>query len=105
MARPTAATVASGSSKIIPINWRANTFGVGFSVVPTGGANYYLEHTFDDIYDSAVTPVWHTHSSTLGTSTVPATTTEDGNYAYPIRAVRLTVTTAGSATINLIQNS
>lgn len=105
MARPTAITVAAGSNYVIPINWRADNFGVGFSCVPTGGANYYLEHTFDDIYDSTVTPTWHTHSTDLGSSGTPATATQDGNYAYPIRAVRLTVTTAGSVTMNLIQNN
>lgn len=100
MARPTVATVASGSTKVIPINWRANTFGVGFSCVPTGGATYSLEHTFDDIYDSTVTPVYHAHSAAL----TGAVDNQDGNYAYPIRAVKLTVTVAGSVTINLIQN-
>lgn len=103
MPRPTSVTVSSqASSAAIPIDWRANNFAVGIGCVMTGTLTYKVQHTFDDIYDSAVTPTWFDHASIVG-----KTTNADGNYAFPIRACRLTVTayTSGSVTMTVIQNS
>lgn len=101
MSRPRTFTVASGSNKVFPVNWRAANFGVGFTVNPTGGASFSVEHTFDDIYTDA-TPVWHAHSSEMTSNVTGAAA--DGNYAYPVRALRLTVATAGSAEWTILQN-
>jgi hypothetical protein len=62
---------------------------------------YSVQHTFDDLYNPAVTPVWFNHAFVNG-----ATTSQDGNYAFPISAMRLNVTAGtGSVTINILQTS
>lgn len=103
MPRPTSVTVSSAtSSAAIPINWRAGNFGIGIGcVVPSGTLTYKVQHTFDNIFDPAVTPVWFDHASITG-----KTTNFDGNYAYPVTAIRLTVTayTSGSVIMTVIQN-
>jgi hypothetical protein len=102
-ARATSVTVGSqASSATIPINWGAVNFGIGFGCVISAGAGltYKVEHTFDNVFSSAVTPTWFDHASV-----VAKTASADGNYAYPIRAVRLTVTawTSGNVTLTLLQ--
>lgn len=102
MSKPTSVTVSSqATSAPIPINWRANNFAVGIGcVVPSGTLTYKVQHTFDDIYDSSVTPTWFDHASITG-----KTASSDGNYAFPVRAVRLNVTayTSGSVVMTVLQ--
>lgn len=94
MARPRTFSVAAGSNVVFPVNWRAENFLVSISVVAPAGCAGSVEHTLDDIYSDA-TPTWIAHTS-LGT--VTAGTTEDGNYSWPFRALRLT---AGAGTGNV----
>ena len=94
---------AAGATSWIPINSRAdNSFGVGIGCVVAGGSTltYKVEHTFDDIFDSSVTPTAFDHATIVG-----KTANSDGNYAYPVRAVRLNITafTSGSVTMTLLQ--
>jgi len=102
--RPVTLTVNSqAASATIPLNWRQGDFKVAFAVVLSGGASltYSVEHTFDDIQDSSVTPTW------FGTNGLTAlTATNEGNIAFPVRAARLNVTayTSGDATITVIQS-
>jgi len=100
--RPTSITVSSAASSAwIPLDYKQNPFNVGFGVViPSGTLTYKIEHTFDDIFDSSVTPTAFDHSSVTG-----KTANADGNYAFPVRAIRLTVTayTSGSAVLTILQ--
>lgn len=100
--RPTSVTVsgATGSSATIPLNWRSQSFAVGFGVVITGTLTYKVEHTFDNVFDASVTPTWFDHDLIVG-----QTANADGNYAFPIVGMRLTVTawTSGSATLTVVQ--
>jgi hypothetical protein len=76
-----------------------NPFNVGVGVVVSGTVNYTIQHTFDDVFDSTVTPTWFNHPS-LTAQAVSA----DGNYAFPIRAVKILVNSGtGSATATVIQ--
>jgi hypothetical protein len=89
----------TGSSSIAPLDTYRNPFNVGVGVVVSGTVNYTIQHTFDDIQDSAVTPVWFSHP-TLASLTANA----DGNYAFPVRGVKILVNSGdGSATVTLIQ--
>lgn len=83
-----------GSTAWIPLDYKQSPFNVGFGVTVTGTVTYKIEHTFDDVYDSTITPVAFSHSTASGSSNT------DGNYAFPIRAVRITVT-AGTGTVKL----
>lgn len=91
---------AAGTSTAIPMDTYSDPFNVGVAVVMTGTLTYSVEHTFDDIFNSAVTPTWFAN-----TGLSAKTTSSDGNYAYPVRAIRLNITsfTSGSATMTVIQ--
>ena len=99
--RPTTVTrSAAGTSAWIPLDYKQNPFNVGLGLVISGTNTTDVEHTFDDIFDSSVTPAAFKHSTLVG-----KTANADGNYAFPIRAVRLNVTayTSGSATLTILQ--
>lgn len=99
--RPTSvARSAAGTSAWIPLDYRQSPFNVGLGLVISGTNTVDVEHTFDDVFDSSVTPTAFKHS-TLTAKTANA----DGNYAFPIRAVRINVTayTSGTATLTILQ--
>jgi hypothetical protein len=100
--RPTSITVSSAASSAwIPVNYRQNSFLVGVGVVvPSGTLTYKVQHTYDDIFDSSVTPVAFDHATITGKSA-----NFEGSYTSPVRAIRLTVTayTDGSAVMTLLQ--
>ena len=88
-----------GTSAWIPLDYKQNPFNIGLGVVVNGTITYSVEHTFDDIFATSVTPTAFTHS-TLTTQT----TSKDGNYAFPIRAVRINNTAGtGNTTLTLLQ--
>lgn len=89
----------TGSTAWLPLDYKQSPFNVGFGVTVTGTVNYTIEHTFDDVYDSTITPIAFSHSTA-----VTQTTNQDGNYAFPIRAVRVTVNSGtGAAKLTLLQ--
>lgn len=89
----------SGSSTLGVLDHYQTPFNVGIGVVVSGTVNYTIQHTFDDVFDSAVTPTWFNHP-TLVTQTANA----DGNYAFPVRAVKVLVNSgSGTATATVIQ--
>ena len=91
---------SSGTTAWIPLDYKQSPFNVGLGLVISGTLTADVEHTFDDIFDTTVTPTAFKHS-TLVTKTASA----DGNYAFPIRAVRInnTAYTSGSATLTILQ--
>jgi hypothetical protein len=106
MARPKRKTLsAAGATSPIPLNLHISPFNVGFAVDLSAGATltYTVEHTFDDVFDpsfDAGTATWFPNSVVAG-----ETADADGNYAFPITAIRLNVTayTGGTATFTVIQ--
>lgn len=100
MANPSIVTqTGTGTSAWIPVDYTQNAFAIGFGCVVSGTVTYTVQHTFDNIQDSSITPTAFDHS------TVSAeTTNQDGNYAFPVRAIRLNVTAGtGSVTITILQ--
>lgn len=104
--RPIRVTVASQTASApIPLDHYQGPFNVGLAVVISSGATltYTVEHTFDDVFQpgfDSSTATWFPNASVAS-----ETTSQDGNYAFPIMAVRLNVTayTDGSATMTVIQ--
>lgn len=85
-----------GVSPVVPVDAKALNFGMGFGCEVTGTVTYTIQHTFDDIFDPNVTPVWFNHAVVVN-----QTTSQDGNYAFPIAAYRLNVS-AGTGTVNMV---
>jgi len=106
MSRPIRVTVSSAtSSRVIPLNTYISPFnvGIGCDVSAGGVLTYTVEHTFDNVQSptfSAATATWFSNSTI-----VSQTADKDGNYSYPVTAVRLTVTawTSGSVTMTVIE--
>lgn len=104
--RPVRVTVSSQTASApIPLDHYQGPFNVGIGVAVSAGATltYSVQHTFDDVNAAGFDPstaVWYTNSA-LGAKQ----TTLDGNYAFPVTAVRLNVTsyTSGSVTMTLVQ--
>lgn len=99
--RPQVVTKSSaGTSAWIPLDYKQNPFNVGLGLVITGTLTADIEHTFDDVFDSTITPTAFKHSSLTA-----KTASADGNYAFPVRAVRInnTAYTSGSATLTILQ--
>ena len=87
----------AGSSDAIVVNTNTNPCNIGFGVVVSGTVDYTIEHTFDD--PSVGFTTWFPHPTIDGEST-----DKDGNYAFPVTGIRLTVNSGGgTATLNLVQ--
>lgn len=84
-----------------------NPFQIGIGVnIATGAATYSVEHCFD--YAVVMSPTWNGTSNVTwfpnsginGTSVA----TTNGNYAFPVAAIRLNVTNGtGQVVMNLLQ--
>ena len=100
--KPQVVTVSSlTTSAPIPVDWKQNPFSASVACVVSAGGSltYKVQHTLADIFDSTVTPTWLDHSSLTS-----KTTSADGNYAFPVKAIRLNVTayTSGSVTMTIL---
>lgn len=106
MARPVRVSVGSQtSSSVIPLNTYGDPFNVGIGCDVSAGATltYTVQHTFDDVWSPTFNPAnttWYSNSTI-----VAQTADKDGNYSFPVTAVRLTVTawTSGTVTMTVIQ--
>lgn len=101
--KPVSVTVKGvGVSVPIAMDYYVGPFNVGFGVVPEVGVTYTVQHTFQDCltpgFDPA-TAIWFDHPTA-----VTQTVKQDGNYAFPVSAIRLKVDAgANSATLTVIQ--
>lgn len=99
-----AASVSTTVSQWIPMDFVGDApFNVGFGLTfPDGGPVLArVEHTFDDIQDSNASITSFVHTDVSGTNTQI-----DGNYAFPVRAIRLSIVSAaasGTAKLTVIQ--
>jgi hypothetical protein len=98
MRQQIATKTGTGSSNVIATDTYISPFNVGFGVVVTGTVNYTVQHTFDNPQEVA-SPTWFSHPTVAA-----ATTSQDGNYAFPVAAIKVLVNSgAGTATMTLIQ--
>jgi len=93
----TKSQTGAGSTGAIVVNTNTNPTNIGFGVIVSGVVNYTVQHTFDD--PAAGLTTWFPHP-TIASQIANA----DGNYAFPVTAIRLTVNSgAGTATLKLVQ--
>lgn len=89
----------TGTTAWIPLDYKQNPFNIGLGIVVNGTITYDIEHTFDNVFDASVTPTAFKHSTL-----VAQTANKDGNYAFPVRAVRVNNTAGtGSTTLTILQ--
>ena len=92
-----ASQTGAGSTTPFVMNTNCTPFNVGFGVLVTGTVDYTVQHTFDDPAVGFTT--WFPHPTIVAQST-----NKDGNYAFPVTGIRLTVNSGGgTATLKLIQ--
>ncbi len=90
-----------GASAPFVVNYRQNSFKLSVATAVTGTATYTVQHTLDDPADYADATDYNTNANWLNidlAELVDSTTNQDGNYFFPIRAVRTNVT-AGSGSV------
>ena len=88
----------SGNSAAIGTDLYISPFNVGFGVVVSSTVDYTVEHTFDNVL-TTTNPTWFPHSTIDGLAI-----NADGNYAFPVAGIRLTVNSGGgTATLTVIQ--
>ena len=89
----------TGQSAWTPLDYKQSPFNVGIGCVVIGTITYDIEHTFDDVFDSTITPTAFKNSTITGKSA-----NFDGNYAFPIRAMRINNTAGtGTTTVTILQ--
>lgn len=99
MRQQIATKTGTGSSNILVTDTYISPFNVGFGVVATGEVTYTVQHTFDDVLNSSITPVWYPHPTIAAKSD-----NQDGNYAFPVAAIKVLVTAGtGTAKLTMIQ--
>ena len=103
--RPISVTVTgAGVSVPIPMDYGANQFSVGIGVKISATATYTVEHTFEDVYSPTFNPATATWWPNTGLTA--KTANADGNYAFPVTAIRLNVASStGTATMIVIQST
>lgn len=102
--RATRTLTSATSSTPVMLDWLQSTFIVSIACVATGTVNYDVQHTFDtEAAIAAGTATWFDHASIAG-----ATGSTNGNYAFPVTAVRLLInsgTPAYSVTMTVLQGN
>lgn len=88
----------TGVSASTPANFDTckNSFSIGIGCVVSGTVTYTIQHTFDDIQNTAAgSCTWFDHDDS---GLVGATANADGNFAFPCTAARINQT-GGSGTV------
>lgn len=102
MRRITTTVSGVANSPVLPLDQRAQVFNVGIAIEVTGTVTYTVQFTLDDIYNSAITPIWFSVSAGM----TSATASQAGALTIPASAMRLSITAGtGSITMVLLQSS
>jgi len=84
------------------MNLNTSPFNVGIGCnITSGSPTYTVQHTFDDVFAPTFDPAtatWYDHP-TLNAAIADA----DGNYAFPVTAIKVVVTGTGVVQMTVIQ--
>ena len=122
MRQTVVSTTTVGTSAAIPLDTYISPFQVSIGVAMSSGSEVLIEHTYSNVFDSSVTPVWY--PSATSTADEGFLLQEDGfailqedssfiltgdeNFShfigFPVSAVRLnTVANGGTVTMTVLQ--
>lgn len=92
-----------GASTPITLDHYISPFNVSLGVTVAGTLTYTVQHTFDDVFANDFDPDTANWFDNDGLTN--QTATNDGNYAFPVTAIRLNVTayTSGTAVMTAVQ--
>lgn len=105
MAKPRILSIAASAgadTAWIPLNRHQSPFAVGFGVYVSGAgeATVQVQHTFNDVMRGEDAEVFSHEDVSAATVSETGVNTVDGNYAFPIAATRLHITSvSGSSTV------
>lgn len=101
--RPTSVSVTGvGTSSVVVPDYLSSPTNVGVGCVVSGTATYTVEHTFDDVFSSSFNPATATWIANTGLT--GKTANADGNYAFPVRGIRLNIASGtGTVTMTVVQ--
>jgi archaellum component FlaF (FlaF/FlaG flagellin family) len=99
MPRPIVSTLTGASTGAwLPVDRHSPLTSI--TVVVNGTTNYTVQHTLDDVLVSTAAANAFDHDTL-----VAQTTNQDGNYAFPVSAIRVVNNSgAGSTTITILQS-
>lgn len=115
MGMPTVLTQnGTGTSAIWFPDWMQNPFNIGIQCVATSTVTFNVEHTLDNIDVVQIGPFsGNANATTAANATwlpnsgiTAATTNINGNYAFPVRAIRVNIlssTATGIVTVTFAQ--
>ena len=98
--RPISVTATGVSNSAwIPVDYEQASFSIGFGCIVSGTVTYTVQHCFDDLNDSTVTPTPFNHPFVAA-----VTANADGNYAYAVSGIRISISAGtGSVTLKCLQ--
>lgn len=101
--RPTTVSVTgTGTSSVVVPDYLSSPFNVGVGCKVSGSATYSVEHTFDDVFSPTFDPATATWIANTGLT--GKTANADGNYAFPVRGIRLNIASgSGTVTMTVVQ--
>lgn len=92
----------TGSSDLCVMNLHTSPFNVGIGCdITAGSPTYSIQHTFDDVFApdfNPATATWYDHPTLNALSS-----NADGNYAFPVTAIKLIVSGTGTVQATVIQ--
>jgi hypothetical protein len=97
--RPVVVTqTGAGTSAAIPLDVYIAPFQVSIFCHEIAAASYKLQYTYDNIFDSSITPIW------IDSTDIPALSSGDkqSNFTVPVSACRLVVA-SGTVSITVQQ--
>lgn len=103
--RPQVVTVTGvATSAWIPVNTKQSPFNLALGAVVNGTITYTIQHTFDNVLDPVVAAGTITAFDNSGMTA--QTANKDGNYAFPVAAIRINNTAGtGSTTLTILQGN
>ena len=90
-------------SNVLVMDTYMSPFNVGFGVVISGTTStvsFWVQHTFDNP-QTVASPQWFYHPSTASGTPYTQTTAFDGNYAFPVAAIRILANTTNTSTVTM----
>ena len=96
----TLTSTGTAVSAAAPMDIHQSPFNVGMGLVISGTVNVKVQHTFGDILNTAAASLtWFDHPTMTA-----LTASADGNYAFPVTAIRLNQASgSGTATLTIAQ--